>query len=102
EYNQKGAPIIGRLPFLKAMPAKILKKMQSDGAQILDVRKPTSFAGGHIPGSLNIWREGVAAFAGWFLNYKDPIILVDDHGYGLNEVRQSLVRLGFDNLHGYL
>ncbi len=102
KYNQKGAPIIGRLPFLKAMPAKILKKMQSDGAQILDVRKPTSFAGGHIPGSLNIWREGVAAFAGWFLNYKDPIILVDDHGYGLNEVRQSLVRLGFDNLHGYL
>ncbi|BDZ69575.1 MBL fold metallo-hydrolase [Methanobacterium petrolearium] len=102
EYNQKGAPIMGRLPYLKAMPAKILKKMQSDGAQILDVRKPTSFGDGHIPGSFNIWREGVAAFAGWFLNYNDPIILVDDHGYGLNEVRQSLVRLGFDNIYGYL
>ena len=102
EYNQTGAPIMGRLPYLKPTPAKILKEMQNVGAQILDVRKPTSFAGGHIPGSLNIWREGVAAFAGWFLNYEDPIILVDDHGYGLDEVRQSLVRLGFDNLHGYL
>jgi hydroxyacylglutathione hydrolase len=102
EYNQEGAPILGRMPYLKPIPAKILKDMKNEGVQILDVRKPTSYAGGHIPGSFNIWREGVAAFAGWFLNYEDPIILVDDHGYGLNEVRGSLVRLGFSNLYGYL
>ncbi len=101
-YNQNGAPLLERLPYLRSIPTKILKQMLSEGAQILDVRKPTSFAGGHIPGSLNIWREGVAAFAGWFLNYDHPLILVDDHGYGLDEVRRSLVRLGFDNLYGYL
>lgn len=102
DYNQNGAPIVGRLPHLKPMPAKILTEMENKGTQILDVRKPTSYAGGHIPGSLNIWREGVAAFAGWFLNYNDPIILVDDHECGLDQVRHSMVRLGFDNLYGYL
>ncbi|NYB51518.1 MAG: MBL fold metallo-hydrolase [Methanobacteriaceae archaeon] len=102
EYNLKGAPILGRLPYMKSIPAKVLKEMQSEGAQILDVRKPTSFAGGHIPGSLNIWREGVAAFAGWFLNYNDPIILVNDQGCSLDKIRNSLIRLGFDNLHSFL
>jgi len=101
-YNQNGAPVLGRLPYLEPIPPKILKKMKNNGACILDVRKPTSFAGGHVPGSLNIWREGVPAFAGWFLNYEDPLIVVDDHDYGLGEVRQTLIRLGFDNIHGYL
>ncbi|MBI5459792.1 MBL fold metallo-hydrolase [Methanobacterium sp.] len=101
-YNQNGAPVLGRLPYLEPIPPKILKKMKNNGACILDVRKPTSFAGGHVPGSLNIWREGVPAFAGWFLNYEDPIIVVDDHDYGLEEIRQTLIRLGFDNIHGYL
>jgi hydroxyacylglutathione hydrolase len=102
EYNLNGAPLMRRVPYLKPIPAKILKEMRNEGAQILDLRKPTSYAGGHIPGSLNIWREGVAAFAGWFLNYDNPIILVDDHGYGLDQVRHTLSRLGFDNIHGYL
>ena len=55
-----------------------------------------------IPGSLNIWKEGVATFAGWFLNYEESIVLVDDDSYGINDVRNSLIRLGFDNLYGFL
>lgn len=102
EYNQNGAPLLCRLPVMKPIPTVSLKNMKSNDVQILDVRKPTSFGGGHIPGSLSIWREGVAAFAGWFLNYHDPIILVDDHENALNEVHNSLVRLGYDNIYGYL
>lgn len=100
--NQNGAPILNRLPHLKAVHPKILKNMMKNQLCILDIRKPTSFAGGHINGSLNIWREGVPAFAGWFLNYQDPIVLVDDQDQGLCDVRQAMVRLGFDNIHGYL
>ena len=102
DYNMNGAPLLCRLPTMKPISVGQLKKLIDNDAQILDVRKPTSFGGGHIPGSLHIWREGVPAFAGWFLNYQDPIILVDDHGLALDEVRMALVRLGFDNLYGYL
>ncbi|BDZ66731.1 MBL fold hydrolase [Methanobacterium ferruginis] len=101
-YNQNGVPALGMFPHLRPMPVKFLKDWAQRGAQVLDVRKPTSYAGGHIPGSLNIWEEGVAAFAGWFLNYEDPIILVDDQSHGLLEVKLALARLGFDNIHGYL
>jgi len=102
DFNKNGAPIIGCVPHLKAIPPKKLVEMKNNGAQILDVRKPTSYAGGHIPGSLNIWKEGVATFAGWFLNYEESIVLVDDDSYGINDVRNSLIRLGFDNLYGFL
>jgi hydroxyacylglutathione hydrolase len=102
EYNTNGAPLLCRLPNMKPLSVGQLKKLIDNDVQILDIRKPTSFSCGHIPGSLHIWREGVPVFAGWFLNYKDPIILVDDHGLALDEVRRALVRLGFDNLYGYL
>ena len=80
---------------------KEIKERQAK-AQILDIRAPTSFAGGHIPGSLSIWKEGVPSFAGWILSYDTPIILVDDFNCGLTEVSRHFVRLGFDTLEGYL
>jgi hydroxyacylglutathione hydrolase len=71
-------------------------------AQLLDIRSPTSFAAGHIPGSLSIWKEGLPAFIGWFLTFEDPIVLIDDFNCNLREVSRHFVRLGYDNLAGYL
>lgn len=102
KLNQDGAPILGRLLHLRPVSPLNLIKLQKNGFQILDVRKPTSFAGGHIKGSLSIWREGVPAFAGWFLNYQDPIIIVDDRDGTRDMVQRALLRTGFDNLYGYL
>lgn len=99
--NKEGAPVLHRLPDLLAYPVKEIKELQGK-VQILDIRSPTSFAGGHIPASLSIWKEGIPAFAGWFLTYDTPIIIVDDFNCGLVEVSRHFVRLGYDNLKGYL
>ncbi|MBP2046221.1 MBL fold metallo-hydrolase [Methanobacterium aggregans] len=99
--NQRGAEILCRLPHLRALSTVELQGMD-DGVQIIDVRDPESFAGGHIPGTLNIWSEGVPAFAGWFLNYHDPIVLVDYDGSRIESVERYLIRLGYDNIYGYL
>ncbi|MDI9619135.1 rhodanese-like domain-containing protein [Methanothermobacter sp.] len=99
ENNLKGAPVEN--PNLEALPLSDFRELMNDGAQVVDVRNPTSFSSGHIPGSLNIWQDGFAAFAGYFLNYDDPIVVVDD-GRGVESVRRSLIRLGYDNMAGYL
>jgi hydroxyacylglutathione hydrolase len=99
--NREGAPILHHLPDLRPYSVKEVKELQGK-VQILDIRSPTSFAGGHIPGSLSIWKEGIPAFAGWFLTYDTPVILVDDFNCGLAEVSRHFVRLGYDNLKGYL
>ncbi|MEN6329555.1 MAG: MBL fold metallo-hydrolase [Methanobacteriaceae archaeon] len=102
EINQAGPPVLGRMPPLRPITPSNLKELQEDGFQILDIRQPTSFAGGHIKGSLNIWMDGVPSFAGWFLNYQDPLIIIADPGTSLEELKKLMVRLGYDNLYGYL
>jgi hydroxyacylglutathione hydrolase len=99
--NKEGAPLVHQLPDLRVWSVGELRNM-TDSAQIVDIRSPTSFAGGFVPGSLSIWKEGLPAFIGWFLNYSDPIILVDDFNCDLPAVSRHFMRLGYDNLSGYL
>jgi hydroxyacylglutathione hydrolase len=102
KYNLGEGPIIGNLPHLRPLGISQFHDLMRSGVQILDIRSPTSFAAGHIPGSLSIWREGIPAFAGWFLSYEKPIILVDDFNIGFDPIFRQLVRLGYDNVTGYL
>ncbi len=102
DYNKNGPPILGNIPHLQSLNVDEVKNAVSKKAQILDVRSPTSFAGGHIPGSLNIWKEGIPMFAGYFLDYNHPIIIVDDFNFDLEDVVKKLIRLGYDNIEGYL
>lgn len=97
--NLEGAPL--KNPHLEPLNVQEFNDMIKEGAQLVDVRNPTSFCGGHIPGSLNIWADGFAAFAGYFLEYDNPIIIVDEKGSN-DLVRRSLIRLGYDNKYGYL
>ena len=101
-FNQKGPSLIGPLPELIPCNNREVKELAGRGAQLLDIRAPGSFGSGHIEGSLSVWREGLSAYMGWFLNYEAPVILVDDFNLDLEPVIQQFVRLGYDNLKGYL
>ena len=101
EYNKGNVPILCRLPYPCSLSIKELKQHFGD-SQVVDVRIAASFAGGHIPGTLNIWKQGLTYFAGWMLNYKDPIIVVDESNEHLDQIIRFLVRIGYDNIHGYL
>ena len=75
---------------------------QQQGAQVLDVRSPIDYAGGHLKGSLNIGLMGkFATWAGTILSPKLPIALVADPGLE-GEAIQRLGRIGFDQVVGYL
>ncbi len=100
--NQKGPLIIGHLPELIPYNNHDVKELAGRGAQLLDIRAPGSFGSGHIDGSLSVWREGLPAYMGWFLNYEAPVILVDDFNLDLGPVIRQFIRLGYDNLKGYL
>ena len=73
--NLQGPPLICKLPYLKPLSMHEVKDCMARDAQVIDVRGPTAFAGGHIPNTLNIWKNGLPAYAGWFLNYEEPIII---------------------------
>jgi hydroxyacylglutathione hydrolase len=80
EWNLGGPPVLGSLP---------LPRME------------LGFASAHVPGSLSIWLGGLASFAGWFLPYDKPILLVSETE-NPEQATRFLLRLGYDDLAGYL
>lgn len=102
EYNLRGAPILNRIPCPPHLGIAAVKEYIKGGAQVLDIRSPASYAAAHIPGSLSIWRDGIPAYAGWYLDYQHPILLVDDFNLDTGTVVRNLIRLGYDNIAGFL
>ncbi len=101
EYNKYGAPILCRLPYPYPLTLKEFKDHIND-TQVVDVRMAASYAGGHVPSTLNIWKHGLTYFAGWMLNYEDPITIIDESNESINQIMRYLIRLGYDNVFGYL
>jgi hydroxyacylglutathione hydrolase len=101
-FNLNGAPILQRLPDLHPLSIQQINDIRKSGCQIVDIRSPASFGAGHIPGSISIWREGLPAFMGWILDYQRPIVIIDDFNLDLEGVVRHFVRLGYDNVAGYL
>ena len=100
--NQEGAPPLPKNPFPMFLSVAGVNAYREAGCQVVDIRSPTSFGAGHIPGSLSIWRGGLPTFMGWFLDYEKPIVIVDDFNLGIDEVARHFIRLGYDNLAGLL
>lgn len=69
---------------------------------VLDVRSVTSFGGAHVPGSLSMPQDMISAFAGYFLQESDSIILVCDNAEQAEQSARHLARMGFDKVLGRL
>lgn len=102
-YNLGGPPVMGRLPSPPPLtPEEFKDSMEREGAIVLDARTPPSFGGAHIRGSYSIWLEGLPAYAGFVLPYNEPILLVLELHDHLDVAVRYLVRLGYENIRGYL
>jgi hydroxyacylglutathione hydrolase len=103
EWNQHGsAPIHERLPVPPALSPGEVAERVAEGAVIVDARMPQAFAGGHIPGSYNIWRGGLVSYLGWIVAPERRFVLVLPEGASIEDVTRSLLRIGFDHVDGYL
>ena len=102
KYNLEGPPLLGRLPNPPPLTPVGFKEEMERGAVVVDARTPPAFGGAHIKGSYSIWLEGLPAYAGWVLSYEKPILLVLECSDHLDKAVRYLVRLGYDNITGYL
>ncbi|HUS79210.1 MAG TPA: MBL fold metallo-hydrolase [Patescibacteria group bacterium] len=99
--NVEGAPYVGCGPNPPTMKPGEFKEMVDAGAIVVDTRPPPSFGAGHIKGSYALSLKRLGA-GGWVLPYDKPILLVLADQSHLDYVSRSLVRLGYDNVTGYL
>jgi hydroxyacylglutathione hydrolase len=104
EENSKGPTILDGLPKPQPMDATQFREAAiGKKATILDVRHPLAFGGGHVEGSINIATlDHVSFWSPWIIPYNQPIYLVLDGEEKLRDTLQALVRVGLDDVRGYL
>jgi glyoxylase-like metal-dependent hydrolase (beta-lactamase superfamily II)/rhodanese-related sulfurtransferase len=103
ELNRREhATLDAALESLPALPLETAERLHRNGAQILDTRDATDFAGAHWRGSINIGLDGkFATWAGSLLDRDRPIVIVADEGREKESVLR-LARVGVDGVAGAL
>lgn len=102
ELNKNGSPLLSTVARPRPLTVAEAKSEIANGCQVVDLRYPTAFAAGHIPGSLSIWRDGIPLYAGWFISYEKPVLLVADFNCDLQTVFTYFTRTGYDWVPGWL
>jgi hydroxyacylglutathione hydrolase len=104
KINAKGAKIFGHLPLLKPLkPKDFQTALEDSDAVVIDARSILAFAGGHIPGSINIaLRDEFPTWVGWMIDPQQKIYVVLESTRDVKVVSEHLFRIGYDNLGGYL
>jgi glyoxylase-like metal-dependent hydrolase (beta-lactamase superfamily II)/rhodanese-related sulfurtransferase len=101
--NAKGVPLLERCPMDLAMEPDGFEKKMLAGAIVLDVRDTASYAGYHIPGSLNIGlSDSPATWVGTVVAPTEDLLLVVNGREDYDSMRTELHRIGYDNIYGYL
>jgi hydroxyacylglutathione hydrolase len=101
--NKRGPRVLGGLPVLQPLSAEDVHGHVERGVLVLDVRPKEALAEAHIPGAYGIRVEApLVTWAGWLIPFGAPLILVADSAAERVEAVRQLIRIGYDNLLGYL
>jgi rhodanese-related sulfurtransferase len=103
EVNRRGPRLLGKVPVLEALSTRDVEEALANGVAVIDIRTPGEFAGGHIPKSYGIpLVSPLITWGGWVVPFGSPIILIADHPTRREEATRQLIRIGYDDLRGYL
>lgn len=97
--NKVGPELIRSLPSVHLMSTSELTKTSRDQL-LIDVRSSASFADKHVPGSINIPSNVLVQWAGFFVDFNQPLFLLTDAESLASNLR-SLRMIGIDHIGGY-
>ncbi len=100
KLNLVGPPLLGPLPSPRPLSPHEFAE-QAKNAIVLDTRMELGFTAAHVPGAISIWENRVPRWAGWFLPYDKPILLVSESN-DVSPVVRALLRIGYDRVKGFL
>jgi hydroxyacylglutathione hydrolase len=100
--NLSGPPAVDLWEPPALVPAEFRRHREA-GAIVVDTRSPEAFAGGHIPGALNVGLgSSFSTWAGTVLPEGARVLLVLDGPAQLWEAAWQLLRVGYDLPEGWL
>jgi hydroxyacylglutathione hydrolase len=101
--NCQGPRVLGEPPKRKEIPPRLAAELLRGGHVLLDIRTPEAFGGAHVEGAYNVWFSPmISTWAGWVLPYDRPVILLLEDEDQWEETVRQLVRVGFDDIAGFV
>ena len=101
--NLRGPRVLGGVPLLQPLGPDQVQAWIEQGALVLDVRPRRDFAAGHLPGAYGIELDApLVTWAGWTIPFGAPLVLVAADAAAREDAVRQLIRIGFDDLPGYL
>jgi hydroxyacylglutathione hydrolase len=104
KLNVEGPPLMGaNFPGQQRFSAKMVHEHLCEHCMVVDVRPKEAFAAAHVPGSINIpMGPSLPTWAGWVLPYDKRMVIVASDPRDVPEVVTSLLRVGLDQVQGYM
>ncbi|RMF86971.1 MAG: MBL fold metallo-hydrolase [Nitrospinota bacterium] len=103
ELNAQGPALLNGLPGREALEVSRFRQLVEDGHTVIDLRDQLSFGAGHIPGALGIGAgTDLSTWAAWVVPYDTPLLLVSPDVTTVEAAVRALVRVGLDQIAGYL
>ncbi len=99
--NSDGPPALPEAP-VPIGTGQLGQALREEGACLVDTRMPTAFAGGHVPGALSIFLDGMTVYPGWLIDDAPPVYLVTERPEDAALAGRYLARIGLDRVAGYL
>ena len=101
KLNKVERDLLVDVPTVKRLSMGEVDDALKNKRHVIDTRSKVSFAGGHLPGTINIQNnKSFSTWAGWVLDYEEPFVLIAPEEK-VDEITRKLIRIGLDNIQGY-
>lgn len=97
--NKEGPELVDKLPDVKAIPPRELAEIASNHL-VIDSAKSADYATAHVPGTLNIPTNSLVGWAGYLVDYTNPLYLILAENQLADHLRR-LRSIGIDNVAGF-
>lgn len=102
KLNKEERPLLTEVPKHKKLSSQEFREAYEKGIKVIDSRNKFKFAKAYIPNSINIQgNNSFATWAGWILSYDEEFILVAEDDQ-MEDLTRKLMRIGLDNIKGYI
>jgi hydroxyacylglutathione hydrolase len=101
--NAQGAPALDGVPGQHPVPPCEFHGLVEHGHLVVDLRDQLAYGSAHIPGAFGIGvGSNLSTWAAWVVPYDRPLLLVASDPAYADGAARALVRVGLDDVRGYL
>lgn len=101
--NTEGPPLLSKRDEpIELIPRRVAELLEDDKHTVVDTRASKEFIKTHIPRTIGLSLSSIGLLAGWVLRPDEKHSFLIDSPSDLSAAKSYLIRIGFDDILGYL